>query len=244
MEHRAGPRARRRRRSGAPRRSAARLWQRVRAFMETRDLLILPTTSVPPFPVEQPYPTEINGKPLDNYIQWAFLTYGITLTGLPAISVPCGFTRERAARGPADRRAPAPGSGGAARGGRLRGRGALGRQDPARRRLTGAVTGLPRARLRAELGGARRSNPARADRRRVQLRGARPTAAAEAYGVGEQGPREPASARCGQASRRPYARADAALDHRYVARASVARAASPVRRVRIHSLRRPAPRRL
>jgi len=69
------------------------LWQRVRAFMETRDLLILPTTAVPPFPVEQPYPTEINGKPLDNYIQWAFLTYGITLTGLPVISVPCGFTR-------------------------------------------------------------------------------------------------------------------------------------------------------
>jgi len=69
------------------------LWQRVRAFMETHDLLILPTTSVPPFPVEQPYPTAINGKQLDNYIQWAFLTYGITLTGLPAISVPCGFTR-------------------------------------------------------------------------------------------------------------------------------------------------------
>jgi len=71
----------------------ATLWQRVRAFMRTRDLLILPTTAVSPFPVEQPYPTEINGKPLDNYIQWAFLTYGITLTGLPAISVPCGFTR-------------------------------------------------------------------------------------------------------------------------------------------------------
>ena len=71
----------------------AALWQRVRAFMETRDLLLLPTTSVPPFPAEQPYPTEINGKPLDNYIQWAFLTYGITLTGLPAISVPCGFTQ-------------------------------------------------------------------------------------------------------------------------------------------------------
>jgi amidase len=70
------------------------LWQRVRAFLETRDLLILPTVAVPPFPVEQPYPTEINGKPLDNYTQWFFLTYGITLTGLPAISVPCGFTRE------------------------------------------------------------------------------------------------------------------------------------------------------
>jgi amidase len=69
------------------------LWHRVRAFMATRDLLVLPTVAVPPFPVEQPYPTEINGKPLDHYTQWFYLTYGITLTGLPAISVPCGFTR-------------------------------------------------------------------------------------------------------------------------------------------------------
>ena len=69
------------------------LWHRVREFMENHDLLILPTVAVPPFPVEQPYPTEINGKPLENYIQWAYLTYGITLTGLPAISVPCGFTQ-------------------------------------------------------------------------------------------------------------------------------------------------------
>ena len=69
------------------------LWQRLRTFMATRDLLVLPTVAVPPFPVEQPYPTEINDKPLDNYFQWFSLTYGITLTGLPAISVPCGFTR-------------------------------------------------------------------------------------------------------------------------------------------------------
>ncbi|HEV2057303.1 MAG TPA: amidase [Methylomirabilota bacterium] len=69
------------------------LWHRVRAFMETRELLILPTVAVPPFPVEQPYPTHINGKLLDNYTQWFFLTYGITVTALPVISVPCGFTR-------------------------------------------------------------------------------------------------------------------------------------------------------
>jgi amidase len=70
------------------------LWHRVRAFMATRDLLVLPTVAVPPFPVEQPYPAEINGQPLDNYTHWFFLTYAITLTGLPAISVPCGFTRD------------------------------------------------------------------------------------------------------------------------------------------------------
>ena len=69
------------------------LWHRVRNFMESRDLLLLPTVAVPPFPVEQPYPTEINGKPLDHYTHWFFLTYGITLIGLPVISVPCGFTR-------------------------------------------------------------------------------------------------------------------------------------------------------
>jgi amidase len=68
------------------------LWQRVREFMASRDLLVLPTVAVPPFPVEQPYPTEINGKTLDDYTEWFYLTYGITLTGLPAISVPCGFT--------------------------------------------------------------------------------------------------------------------------------------------------------
>jgi amidase len=69
------------------------LWHRVRTFMQSRDLLVLPTVAVQPFPVEQPYPTEINGKPLEHYTQWFFLTYGITVTGLPAISVPCGFTR-------------------------------------------------------------------------------------------------------------------------------------------------------
>jgi amidase len=71
----------------------SRLWQRVRAFLERRELLILPTVAVPPFPVDQPYPTDINGQVLDHYTHWFFLTYGITVTGLPAISVPCGFTR-------------------------------------------------------------------------------------------------------------------------------------------------------
>ena len=70
------------------------LWHRVRVFFERYDLLVLPTVAVKPFPVEQPYPTEISGQPLTNYTQWFFLTYAISLTGLPAISVPCGFTND------------------------------------------------------------------------------------------------------------------------------------------------------
>jgi amidase len=70
------------------------LWHRVRQFLETYDLLVLPTVAVRPFPVEQAYPTEVNGRTLTNYTQWFFLTYAISVTGLPVISVPCGMTAD------------------------------------------------------------------------------------------------------------------------------------------------------
>lgn len=68
------------------------LWHRVRTFFETFDFLLTPTVAVPPFPVETDYPKEINGHPIETYIDWFLLTYAITLTGLPAISVPAGWT--------------------------------------------------------------------------------------------------------------------------------------------------------
>ena len=70
------------------------LYHRVRQFFERYDLLLTPTVAVPPFPVEMPYPQEINGEPMNNYHEWLYLTYAITVTGLPAISVPCGWTAE------------------------------------------------------------------------------------------------------------------------------------------------------
>jgi amidase len=70
------------------------LYRRVREFFNRFDLLLTPTVAVPPFPVEMSYPREINGKPLENYTDWFLLTYAITLTGYPSISIPCGFTRE------------------------------------------------------------------------------------------------------------------------------------------------------
>ena len=68
------------------------LYQRVRTFMETYEFLLLPTVQVPPFPISQPYVTEINGLPLPTYIDWMKSCYYISITGHPAISVPCGFT--------------------------------------------------------------------------------------------------------------------------------------------------------
>ncbi len=68
------------------------LYHRVREFMETYEFLILPVSQVPPFPVTQEYITEINGQAMPTYIDWMQSCYFITATGLPAISVPCGFT--------------------------------------------------------------------------------------------------------------------------------------------------------
>ena len=68
------------------------LYHRVREFMQDYDYLVLPVSPVPPFPVEQRWVTEIDGTPMQTYIDWMALCYAITITGLPAISVPCGFT--------------------------------------------------------------------------------------------------------------------------------------------------------
>ena len=74
-------------------RARSDLWERVRKFQEHYDFIVTPTTAVGPFPVETTYPREINGVSMSNYIQWVLLTYAFTVVGLPAISVPCGFTR-------------------------------------------------------------------------------------------------------------------------------------------------------
>jgi amidase len=71
-----------------------RLYHRVREFMERHEFLLLPAAQVPPFDVTQPYVTEINGVRLPTYIDWMRVCSDITVLGLPAASVPCGFTDE------------------------------------------------------------------------------------------------------------------------------------------------------
>ena len=68
------------------------LYHRVREFMERYEFLITPVAPVPPYPIEWEYIAEINGQKLRNYYEFAGLLYSITNTGLPAISVPAGFT--------------------------------------------------------------------------------------------------------------------------------------------------------
>jgi amidase len=69
-----------------------RVLRRVVRFLDDHRFLALPTVAVPPFPVSVEYPTEIAGTPMRDYTSWFATCSMIALTGLPAISVPAGFT--------------------------------------------------------------------------------------------------------------------------------------------------------
>ena len=71
-----------------------RLQERVQNFMKHYDCLLLPVSQVTPFPIEQPYVDVINGTPMETYIDWMRSCYYISVTGLPSISVPAGFTTD------------------------------------------------------------------------------------------------------------------------------------------------------
>src|SRR5438477_8686898 len=70
------------------------LWRNFQAFLEKYEYFILPTTQLPPFDVNTPYPTEIAGVKFSNYIDWMKSCWYISATGNPAASVPGGFTPE------------------------------------------------------------------------------------------------------------------------------------------------------
>jgi amidase len=72
----------------------SRLWERVRAFMERYHLLLLPATQTAAFPKEIERPTEIAGQRVDDSLESSLSTYAVSITGLPALSVPCGFTED------------------------------------------------------------------------------------------------------------------------------------------------------
>jgi amidase len=75
-------------------RAQAGLDARITAFFTTHEFLVLPTVQVLPFPVEIEWPRAVDGVAMQTYIDWMGTCYAISCTGLPAISVPCGFSAE------------------------------------------------------------------------------------------------------------------------------------------------------
>ena len=78
----------------AARLAQEQIFERMRSFLAAGeyDVLALPTVQVIPFPVEVEWVTEINGIPMQTYIDWMCSCSRITVTLHPAISVPAGLT--------------------------------------------------------------------------------------------------------------------------------------------------------
>ncbi|MBU8818375.1 amidase [Mycolicibacterium goodii] len=62
------------------------------AFFDTYDVLLAPVCQVAPFDADALWPTEVAGVPQHTYLDWMASCYLITTLGVPAISVPAGFT--------------------------------------------------------------------------------------------------------------------------------------------------------
>ena len=70
------------------------LYHQMTDFFKTHDALICPSASIPAFPVELRYVTEIDGETCETYIDWFAITFALTMTSCPIISIPCGLTED------------------------------------------------------------------------------------------------------------------------------------------------------
>ena len=67
-----------------------RLQRALAALQARHDLIIGPVTPMSPFPWTQWHAETVQGRATRNYYEWLQLTYVITLTTHPALSLPCG----------------------------------------------------------------------------------------------------------------------------------------------------------
>ena len=67
-------------------------WQHARAFFERYDLVLTPSVACPPLRIGELYPAEIGGVPVGREAASVF-TFIFNMTGQPAATVPCGFTK-------------------------------------------------------------------------------------------------------------------------------------------------------
>ncbi|MFH8404347.1 amidase [Streptomyces sp. NPDC018019] len=72
----------------------ARLHLRAVEFFARYDVLLAPVSQVAPFDAELEYPAVVDGQPQHTYIDWMRSAYFVSVLGVPALSVPAGFTPE------------------------------------------------------------------------------------------------------------------------------------------------------
>jgi amidase len=78
----------------AAERRRADIVRRMAEFFERYDVLLCPAACTPPFDIGQQALLELEGHRFENYYDWYTICFVISLTTFPAMSVPCGFTRD------------------------------------------------------------------------------------------------------------------------------------------------------
>ncbi len=68
--------------------------QRLCAFFERYDLLVLPTTVTPPLLLDVQFPLSVGGRTLQKPFDMLLPTYAFNFSNFPAISVPAGWTED------------------------------------------------------------------------------------------------------------------------------------------------------
>ena len=79
---------------GKAEKGRGQLYHRVLAFMKNYDLLLVPAAILPPFDVKTRWIKSLGRETFDNYVEWIRITYALTLTSLPILSIPCAITKE------------------------------------------------------------------------------------------------------------------------------------------------------
>ncbi|MEC5200348.1 amidase [Arthrobacter sp. PL16] len=64
----------------------------MRRYFGRYDVFVSPTAQVLPFDATERYPTSVNGVEFETYLDWMRSACLISATGLPAVSVPAGFS--------------------------------------------------------------------------------------------------------------------------------------------------------
>ena len=67
-------------------------WHRVRRFLEDYDYIIASSVGAPPFRLDEALPTTVGDVAVDRYYDVFLASYAFSVTGLPIMAVPCGFT--------------------------------------------------------------------------------------------------------------------------------------------------------
>ncbi|MBM3560172.1 MAG: amidase [Alphaproteobacteria bacterium] len=78
---------------GRAERRRGEYYRRVVAFLGEWNILASPAAIVPPFDVDTRWVQRVGDHVFDNYVDWMYIAYAVTLAACPAISVPCGFTK-------------------------------------------------------------------------------------------------------------------------------------------------------